>query len=45
MSSHLLDRFNRGPVTFVGRSDALYGRHLTFDQIVPVAAATPRDKL
>ena len=39
-----LDRFNCGPVTFSGASDALYERHLTFDQVVPVAAATPRDK-
>ena len=39
-----LDRFNCGPVTFSGSSDALYERHLTFDQVVPVAAATPRDK-
>ncbi len=39
-----LDRFNCGPVTFSGADNALYERHLTFDQIVPVAAATPRDK-
>ena len=39
-----LDRFNCGPVTFSGASDALYERHLTFDQVVPVAAATPRDR-
>ena len=39
-----LDRFNCGPVTFSGGSDALYERHLTFDQVIPVAAATPRDK-
>ena len=39
-----LDRFNCGPVKFSGGSDALYERHLTFDQVIPVAAATPRDK-
>ena len=39
-----LDRFNCGPITFSGGGDALYERHLTFDQVVPVAAATPRDK-
>jgi starch phosphorylase len=39
-----LDRLNSGPVTFSGGSDALYERHLTFDQVVPVAAATPRVK-
>ena len=32
-----LDRFNCGPVTFSGGSDALYERHLTFDHVVPVA--------
>ncbi|HVH28607.1 MAG TPA: glycogen/starch/alpha-glucan phosphorylase [Vicinamibacterales bacterium] len=42
--SNLLDRFNCGPVQFSGGSDALYERHLTFDQVVPVAAATPRDR-
>ena len=41
---NLLDRYNCGPVTFSGSSNALYERHLTFDQVVPVAAATPRDR-
>jgi starch phosphorylase len=44
MTSKLLDRLNCGPVTFSGGSNALYERHLTFDHVVPVAAATPRDK-
>src|SRR4029450_10532767 len=39
-----LDRLSSGPVKFSGSSDALYERHLTFDQVVPVAAATPRVK-
>ena len=39
-----LDRFNCGPVKFSGGDNALYERHLTFDQVVPVDAATPRDK-
>jgi glycogen phosphorylase len=39
-----LDRLNSGPVTFSGDSDALYERHLTFDHVVPVAAAAPRVK-
>ena len=39
-----LDRLNCGPVKFSGASDGLYERHLTFDQVVPVAAATPRDR-
>jgi len=38
------DRFNCGPVTLSGSSDALYERHLTFDQVAPLAAATPRVK-
>ena len=42
--ANTLDRLNSGPVTFSGSSDALYERHLTFDQVVPVAAATPRVK-
>jgi len=37
-----LDRFNCGPVPFSGAGDALYERHLTFDHVAPVAAATPR---
>ena len=39
-----LDRLNSGPVTFSGDRDALYERHLTFDHVVPIAAATPRVK-
>ncbi len=38
------DRLNCGPVRFSGSNDALYERHLTFDHVVPVAAATPRDR-
>jgi starch phosphorylase len=40
----LLERFNCGPITFSGASDALFERHLTFDHVVPVPAATARDK-
>jgi Carbohydrate phosphorylase len=39
-----LDRFNCGPITFTGDANALYERHLTFDQVTPAATATPRDK-
>ena len=42
--SNTLDRFNCGPVSFSGSSTALYERHLTFDQVVPIAAATARDR-
>ena len=33
-----------GAIPFVGAADALYERHLTFDQVIPVASATQRDK-
>ena len=39
-----LDRLNCGPVTFSGGSDSLYERHLTYDRVASVAAATPRDR-
>src|SRR5688572_23778732 len=41
---NLLARFNCGPVKLSGDDNALYERHLTFDQLIPVSAATPRDK-
>jgi starch phosphorylase len=41
---NLLDRYNCGPVKFSGGDNALYERHLTFDHVLPVDAATPRDK-
>ena len=40
----LLRRYNCGPVKFSGDDNALYERHLTFDQVLPVKSATPRDK-
>src|SRR6185295_2513796 len=40
----LLDRYNCGPLKFSGGANALYERHLTFDQIIAVPEATPRDK-
>src|SRR6476661_8592313 len=42
--ANLLDRLNCGPVTFSGENDALYERHLTFDQVTPFTAVTPRAK-
>ncbi len=42
--SNPLDHLNCGPVKFSGAGDALYERHLTFDQVVPVAATTPRGR-
>jgi starch phosphorylase len=40
---NLLARFNCGPVKFTGGENALYERHLTFDQVIPSARVTPRD--
>lgn len=40
----LLARYNCGPVTFHGSENALYERHLTFDQVIPVKSASLRDK-
>src|SRR5262245_47191408 len=42
--ANLLDRYNCGPVKFSGADNALYERHLTFDQVMPVNTAAPRDK-
>ena len=39
-----LEHLNCGPVKFSGDRDALYERHLTFDAVVPIAAATARDR-
>src|SRR5436190_11871043 len=42
--TELLRRLNCGPIQFSGDDNALYERHLTFDQIIPVNSALPRDK-
>jgi glycogen phosphorylase len=42
--TNLLDRYNCGPVKFSGGDNALYERHLTFDQLIPSAKATLRDE-
>src|SRR5881409_684340 len=43
-TEHLLQRYNCGPVKLAGGDNALYERHLTFDQVIPVASASTRDK-
>ena len=43
-TENLLDHYNCGPIKFSGGANALYERHLTFDSVVPVAKAAPRDK-
>jgi starch phosphorylase len=40
----LLDRFNCGHIKFSGTDNALFERHLTFDQVVTTETATPRDR-
>ena len=44
VDSRIFDRFNCGPINFSGSNDALYERHLTFDQVIPVREATTRDR-
>ena len=43
-TTDLLARFACGPVKFSGDNNALFERHLTFDHVVPLNLATPRDK-
>ena len=40
----LLEQYGCGPVHFTGTDDALYERHLTFDHVVRLADASPRDR-
>jgi starch phosphorylase len=43
-AENLLKQSGCGPVPFSGGQNALYERHLTFDHVLPLHAATPRDK-
>ena len=40
----LLERYGCGPIQFTGTGDALYERHLMFDNVVAPAAAGPRER-
>jgi starch phosphorylase len=40
----LLAQYGCGPVQFTGTADALYDRHLMFDNVVAPAAAGPRER-
>ena len=40
----LLTRYGCGPIRFSGRDDALYERHLLFDDVVAPEAAGPRER-
>jgi starch phosphorylase len=43
-TEQILQRYNCGPVKITGNENALYERHLTFDQVIPVSSAAPRDR-
>src|SRR5262245_20585247 len=40
----LLEQYSCGPVKFSGRHDALYERHLMFDQVAPTTEHTARER-
>ena len=40
----LLEQYGCGPIQFTGTADALYERHLLFDNVVDPAAAGPRER-
>jgi starch phosphorylase len=42
--SELIAKYGCGPIQFTGTHDALYERHLTFDDVVDVADAGPRER-
>jgi glycogen phosphorylase len=42
--ARLLQQYGCGPVHFTGTDDALYERHLTFDHVVRLTDASPRDR-
>jgi glycogen phosphorylase len=42
--SDLLEQYGCGPIRFSGTDDALYERHLLFDDIVAPSAAGPRER-
>ena len=41
---NLVARYNCGPVQLSGEPDALYERHVMFDQVIPAALTTAREK-
>ena len=43
-AAKLLRQYGCGPVEFTGTANALYERHLIFDNIVPLQAAGPRER-
>ncbi|MGH9879867.1 MAG: glycogen phosphorylase, partial [Pyrinomonadaceae bacterium] len=43
--SKLIEQYGCGPVRFTGTSDALYERHLVFDNVMDMAAIRARERL
>ncbi len=44
MAAMLLTQYGCGPIRFSGENDALFERHLLFDDVVPLEAAGPRER-
>jgi len=42
--TRLIEQYGCGPVQFAETDDALYRRHLLFDNVIDLAAAAPRDR-
>jgi starch phosphorylase len=42
--SELLNQYGCGPVQFAGTGDALFERHLLFDNVIDLNTSTPRDR-
>ena len=42
--SELLKQYGCGPVEFTGTDNALYERHLIFDNVTKLTAISPREK-
>src|SRR5690349_10161662 len=43
-TASLLQQYGCGPVALTGTDDALYERHLAFDQVIDPAQASPRER-
>src|SRR5579883_531138 len=42
--ANLRDQYGCGPIPLTGTENALYERHLVFDKVIDLAAATSRDR-
>src|SRR4051812_19710769 len=42
--TELLEQYGCGPIQFTGTNDALYERHLLFDNVVDLATVGPRER-